>query len=58
MIKNMLFTDYAMYFIDETLNQIHVNSPTDYEKGMAGIGINYMIRNIFLGHSFTVKYKI
>ena len=47
MIKNMLFTDYAMYLIDETLNQIHVNSPTDYEKGMAGIGINYMIRNIF-----------
>ena len=32
------------------LYQIHVNSPADYEKGLAGIGvgINYLIRNDFL----------
>ena len=31
-------------------NQIHVNSPADYEKGIAGIGIgiDYLIRNNFL----------
>jgi hypothetical protein len=32
------------------LNQIHVNSPADYEKGLAGIGIgiDYLIRSNFL----------
>lgn len=47
---NMLFADYAMDLLGETLNQIHVNSPADYEKGIAGIdvGIDYMIRNNFL----------
>ncbi len=47
---NMLFADYAMDLIDELLDQIHVNSPADYEKGIAGIGvgINYFIRNNFL----------
>ena len=45
-----LFADYAMDLISEMLNQIHVNSPADYEKGLAGIGagIYYMIRNDFL----------
>jgi len=47
---NELFADYAMDLIGEMLNQIHVNSPADYEKGIAGIGvgIDYLIRNKFL----------
>lgn len=47
---NMLFADYAMDLIGEMLDQIHVNSPADYEKGVAGIGvgIDYLIRNNFL----------
>jgi len=36
---DMLFADYAMNLIGETLNQIHVNSSADYEKGIAGIGV-------------------
>ncbi|GHT15375.1 hypothetical protein FACS189426_22930 [Bacteroidia bacterium] len=48
--SNELFADYAMDVIGEMLNQIHVNSPADYEKGLAGIGvgIDYLIRNNFL----------
>lgn len=47
---NELFADYAMDLINEMLDQLHVNSPADYEKGMAGIGvgINYLIQNNFL----------
>jgi hypothetical protein len=47
---NELFADYAMDLIGEMLNQIHVNSPADYEKGIAGIGvgIDYLIQNKFL----------
>ncbi len=47
---NGLYADYAMDLIDEMLNQIHINSPADYEKGVAGIGvgIDYLIRNNFL----------
>jgi hypothetical protein len=47
---NMLFADYALDLIEEVQNQIHVNSPADYEKGIAGIGvgIDYLIRNEFL----------
>lgn len=47
---NMLFADYAMDLIAETQTQIHVNSPADYEKGIAGIGvgIDYLVRNKFL----------
>ena len=47
---NELFADYAMDLIGETMNQIHINSPADYEKGLAGIGvgIDYLIRNDFL----------
>lgn len=47
---NMLFADYAIDLIGEMQNQIHVNSPADYEKGIAGIGvgIDYLIRNNFL----------
>jgi hypothetical protein len=47
---NMLFADYAMDLTGGMLNQIHVNSPADYEKGIAsiGVGIDYLIRNHFL----------
>ncbi|MDR2913850.1 MAG: hypothetical protein LBV74_03295 [Tannerella sp.] len=47
---NELYADYAMDLMDEMLNQIHVNSPADYEKGIAGIGVgfDYLIRNNFL----------
>lgn len=47
---NELFADYAMDVIGEMLNQIHTNSPADYEKGIAGIGvgIDYLIRHSFL----------
>lgn len=47
---NMLFADYAIDLIGEMQNQIHINSPADYEKGIAGIGvgIDYLIRNKFL----------
>lgn len=48
--KNMLFADYAVDLIEEMQNQIHVSSPADYEKGIAGIGvgIDYLIRKNFL----------
>jgi hypothetical protein len=47
---NELFADYAMDLIGEVLTQIHVNSPADYEIGLAGIGvgIDYLIQNNFL----------
>lgn len=45
-----LFSNYAIELINETQNQIHINSPADYERGIAGIGIgiNYLIKNNFL----------
>ncbi len=48
--NNMLFADYSMDVISEMSDQIHVNSPADYEKGLAGIGvgIDYLIQNKFL----------
>ncbi len=48
--SNELYADYAMDVMDEMLNQIHVYSPADYEKGIAGIGvgIDYLIQNKFL----------
>lgn len=47
---NGLFADYAMDVIGEILDQIHINSPADYEKGIAGIGvgIDYLIQHNFL----------
>lgn len=47
---NDIYADYAMDVISEALNQINTNSPTDYERGLAGIavGINYLIQNKFL----------
>jgi len=45
-----LFADYAMDLIGEMMHQLHVNSPADYERGLAGIsvGFDYLIRNNFL----------
>ena len=47
---NELFADYSMDLIAEMLDQIHINSPVDYENGLAGIGVgmDYLIRNDFL----------
>lgn len=47
---NMLFADYAIDLIGEMQNQIHINSPADYERGIAGIGVglDYLIRQKFL----------
>jgi len=47
---NMLFADYAMDLIEKTQSQIHLDSPSDYEKGLAGIGvgIDYLVRNKYL----------
>lgn len=48
--NNMLFADYALDLIEEIQKQIHADSPADYERGIAGIGvgIEYLIRNNFL----------
>ena len=48
--SNELYADYSIDLIGEMLNQMHVNSPAGYEKGMAGIGvgIDFLIRNNFL----------
>lgn len=53
---NELFADYAMDLIGEMLEQIHVNSPADYERGIAsiGVGIDYLIRNDFLNVEYDV----
>ena len=47
---NTLFADYAIDLIGEMQQQIHANSPADYEKGIAGIGvgIDYLIRHKLL----------
>ena len=45
-----LFTDYALDLIGEIQNQIHNNSPADYETGLAGIGVgmDYLMNKGFL----------
>ena len=47
---NIIFEEYAFDLIEKIQEQIHVNSPASYEKGIAGIGvgIDYLIRNKFL----------
>lgn len=47
---NELYADYAMDVIEEMLNQIHANSPAEYERGLAGIGVgfDYLIRADYL----------
>ena len=46
---NELFADYSMDLIDEMLNQIHVNSPADYEKGMDELNYQISLKNITSG---------
>jgi len=48
--NNKLFEKYASDLIVEIQEQIHVNSPADYESGLAGIGagIDYLVCNKFL----------
>ncbi len=48
--KNELFADYAMDVISGLLDQIHVNSPADYGRGLAGIGVgfDYLVQHGFL----------
>ncbi len=48
--NNQLFEDYALELIEGIQEQIHGASPTDYERGIAGIGVgmDYLIRNNFL----------
>lgn len=47
---NELFADYAYSLLAEIQSQLHVNSPADYENGIAGIGVgvDYLIRRNFL----------
>lgn len=47
---NDLFEKYAFDLIEAIQEQIHVNSPADYERGIAGIGVglDYLIQNNFL----------
>ena len=47
---NRLYEEYAMDLLNEMQSQIHSNSPTDYERGIAGIGvgIDYLINNNLL----------
>ena len=44
-----LYADYSMDLIDELLNQIHVNSPADYEKGMDELNYQISLKNITSG---------
>ena len=50
---NSLYEDYAVDLIEEMQTQLYVNSPADYEKGTAGIGVgvDYLVRNGFLKES-------
>lgn len=47
---NELFEDYAIEIIGQIQKEIHKDSPTDYDKGIAGIGvgIQYLADNHFL----------
>lgn len=47
---NELFECYALDLIGKIQNQLHNNSPADYETGLAGIGIgmDYLMTNHFL----------
>ncbi len=46
---NAIYEDYVLDLILEIQKQIHLNSPVDYEYGLAGIGValDYLIQNDF-----------
>ena len=45
--QNELFYDYAFALLEDIQDQIHLESPTDYENGLLGIGVglNYLVKN-------------
>ena len=48
--NNTFYMEYVVDLIETIQSQIHINSPADYEQGIAGIGvgIDYLIRNNLL----------
>ncbi len=48
--NNKIYEDYAGELIDEIYEEISVNTPIDFENGLAGIGwgIEYLIQNGFI----------
>ena len=48
--KNPVYEDYAGELIDEIYEEITINTPLDFENGLAGIGwgIEYLVQNGFL----------
>ncbi len=48
--KNQIYEDYAGELIDEIYEEITINTPLDFENGLAGIGwgIEYLVQNGFI----------
>ena len=48
--KNQIYEDYAGELIDEIYEEINLNTPLDFENGLAGIGcgIEYLAQNGFI----------
>jgi len=48
--KNQIYEDYAGELIDEIYEEITVNTPIDFENGLAGIGwgIEHLVQNGFI----------
>ena len=48
--NNAIYEDYAGELIDEIYEEISVNTPLDFENGLAGIGwgIEYLVQNRFI----------
>lgn len=48
--KNQIYENYAGELIDEIYEEITVNTPLDFENGLAGIGwgIEYLVQNGFI----------
>ncbi len=48
--NNQIYEDYAGEIIDEIYEEITINTPVDFENGLAGIGwgIEYLVQNGFI----------
>lgn len=48
--KNQIYEDYAGELIDEIYDEINIDTPCDFENGLAGIGwgIEYLVQNKFI----------
>lgn len=48
--NNQIYEDYAGELIDEIYGEITINTPVDFENGLAGIawGIEYLVQNGFI----------